>query len=616
MKVSDVRVGEMRPSQLMWAYGPGAVADLPNFSVVTAGLDYWDPSRCTPLKEPRLLAAVRTRLGWQVERLLAPPTIDDESTTAFSEESAVGVPVTTFPRWLRCPMCGLLAEVETGLFTFKKSPFRLDRIKWVHEGCPKAKKRAPTAIPSRFIVACDRAHLDDFPWRYYVHRGHSDCMEPLKFYEVGASLENANLFVECGCGKKRPMVDAFGPQAEEALPSCRGRHPHLGSYSKCDEPIRTLLLGASNGWFPETISVLAVPTEGTRLEQLVDEAWDDLKDIPGFESLVWYRKTSGMTSFIDFSDDAIWAAIESKRAREDEPISDDDHDLKVPEWEAFMRGENHGDHLKDFRLSLGKVPTKYGDIIDRVVLVERIREVNALTGFTRISPPEEVVDESGKQYRAPISTGPPTFVPASEVRGEGLFVAFKQDVLARWAQEPAVREREDMLLKAHREWRSARHLEPVDKGFPGAVYAVLHSFAHALMREIVLECGYNSASVRERIYAPRFGEAVNMAGVLVYTAAPDSEGTLGGLVALGEPSELERLITQALTSAELCSSDPLCSEHDPVPDKSLHGASCHACLFAPETSCERGNRYLDRALLVPTWAEAGTALFPGSGART
>ena len=603
MKLSDVRVGEMRPSQLLWAYGPGAVVDLPNFSVVVKGLDFWEPSRCTPLKEPRLLAAVKNRLGWQVERLLAPPIIQDGGGVTSREEAGIGVPVG-----------GLLADVETGLFTFKSNPYRMDRIQWIHDGCPKATR--PVAIASRFVVACDKGHMDDFPWRYYVHKGDTDCMEPMRFYEVGASLENANLFVECGCGKKRTMVEAFGQGAADALPSCRGRHPHIGTFGKCDEPIRAMLLGASNGWFPETISVLAVPTEGTRLEQLVDDRWDDLSIIAELPWLEAMRSASWMTAFIDFSNEAIWAAIEAKRAAPDEPGTDDDHDLKLPEWTAFMKGENHDAHLSDFRLSSAEVPVAFADVIDRVVRVERIREVNALTGFTRISPPEEMVDESGKQYRAPISSGRPTFVPASEVRGEGLFIAFRTEVLANWAQEPSVRAREARLLAAHREWRSARHLEPLEQGFPGVTYAVLHSFAHALMREIALECGYNAASIRERIYASRYGEPVSVAGVLIYTAAPDSEGTLGGLVALGEREELGRLIAQALSSAELCSSDPLCSEHDPVRDKSLHGATCHACLFAPETSCERGNRYLDRALLVPTWATKDTALFPGTGLVT
>jgi hypothetical protein len=105
-----------------------------------------------------------------------------------------------------------------------------------------------------------------------------------------------------------------------------------------------------------------------------------------------------------------------------------------------------------------------------------------------------------------------------------------------------------------------------------------------------------------------------MAGVLLYTAAADAEGTLGGLVALAEPGRLGRHIARALAQMQLCSSDPLCAEHLPFQEEpTLHGAACHACLFAPETSCERGNRYLDRTLLVPTVAQHGFAFFAGGG---
>ena len=100
-----------------------------------------------------------------------------------------------------------------------------------------------------------------------------------------------------------------------------------------------------------------------------------------------------------------------------------------------------------------------------------------------------------------------------------------------------------------------------------------------------------------------------MAGVLIYTAAADSDGTLGGLVDLGKPKNLGRLIEQALNRSMVCSSDPLCSEHDPSEDRSLHAASCHACTFVAETSCEKGNRYLDRALLVKTFECRDAAFF-------
>jgi len=149
----------------------------------------------------------------------------------------------------------------------------------------------------------------------------------------------------------------------------------------------------------------------------------------------------------------------------------------------------------------------------------------------------------------------------------------------------------------------------VDGDYPGIRYAMLHTLAHLLIRELALECGYNAASIRERIYAENMD--IPQAGILIYTAAADSDGTLGGLIELGKPENLGRLLKQALERAKVCSSDPLCSEHDPGKDRTLHAAACHACSFVAETSCERGNRYLDRALLVPTFEHAEAGFFKG-----
>jgi hypothetical protein len=166
-------------------------------------------------------------------------------------------------------------------------------------------------------------------------------------------------------------------------------------------------------------------------------------------------------------------------------------------------------------------------------------------------------------------------------------------------------------------WRKLRNLQPSQDGFPGIRFVFLHSLAHSLIRQIVLDCGYTSASLRERLYC-RWGNDHGgpMVGILIYTAAPDSEGTLGGLMELGSPASLSRHLQQALESMKLCASDPLCSEHAPSSDgRGIHGACCHACLFAPETSCERGNRYLDRSALVETFAGGATVFFERSNER-
>lgn len=138
---------------------------------------------------------------------------------------------------------------------------------------------------------------------------------------------------------------------------------------------------------------------------------------------------------------------------------------------------------------------------------------------------------------------------------------------------------------------------PPEDHWPGDRYLVLHTLSHLLVREIALECGYSSASISERIYA---NPGRDETGILLYTTASDSEGTLGGIVRLSEASQLDRLLRAAFANARRCSSDPLCAEHTPMgTEDTLHGAACHACLFASETTCERGNRFLDRRLVVP-----------------
>lgn len=173
------------------------------------------------------------------------------------------------------------------------------------------------------------------------------------------------------------------------------------------------------------------------------------------------------------------------------------------------------------------------------------------------------------------------------------------------AHHPQILELQD----ASAAWRVRRNL-PVGP-LPSARFILVHSFAHMLLHQVALDCGYSVASLKERVYARGLETGDPMAGVLVFTADSDSEGTLGGLVALGDPATLGRLVTEGLQRASLCSGDPLCAEHhaDVERGSSLHGAACHSCLFLPEIPCNHGNRSLDRAVLVPTFAVPDLAFF-------
>lgn len=606
-------VGEVRPSQLLWTYGPGAMVDLPNLSVVTLGTNHWEKDRCAPIEESRLLDAVRKRLGPQVETLRMPPFQKNEPVDAYSAEANIGVPVSPFPRWLRCVKCGLLSEYDVGLFEIKENRYRPEQTRFVHRACKGSKGDRPAkdadAVPARFLIACKDGHLDDFPWHYFVHMGSSNCKGTLRFFESGASLQTENLKVKCdACGASRNMAQAFGQAGKENLPACRARHPHLDVFEdSCDEEPRAVLLGATNAWFPVTLSALAIPLSKDPIAQLVLDGWDYFEDLDSEAEVAITVKTlkkSGALPGIDkHQPKAIWDTIESIRSGTgQEEISNSD--IKKPEWEV-LTNPNPPTDWPHF-LSRGvSAPEGFQAQIKNVLLLERLREVNALIGFTRIEAQEGGAEDGAEM--ASLSRTSPDWVPASEVHGEGIFIRFDEEFLSRWEEKSSVKEIESKLREGHRGWRNARKLNP-DEGFPGVRYAMLHTLAHLLIRELSLECGYNAASIRERIYADTEGDDPQ-AGILVYTAAADSDGTLGGLVDLGKPENLGRLLRQALKRAQICSSDPLCSEHDPGKDKSLHAAACHACSLVAETSCEHGNRYLDRTLLVPTMENSRAAFF-------
>lgn len=607
MPREPLRVGELRPSQLLITYGVGAVVDLPYLSAMVMGLDDWPITYSDVINEPRLLAEVRRQLGPQVKALRTPPLVPDTGglvISPFDSASSVGVPVATFPRWMVCSYCRLLAPLSAGLFELKVEPYRPDKARYVHRNCRRP-GAPPEVLPARFLVACEKGHMDDFPWFWFVHQGETGCRGPLRLIELGPSGEAADVMVKCeGCGRNRAMSLAFSEEGRSRMPLCRGRRPQLRDFEAggCDEQMKTMLLGASNSWFPIVPSALSIPVGEDRLSQLVNEQWGVLERVTSKDTLRLLRDACALKQLAAYSDDQLWDAVERRR-REGEAGLPGETDLKTPEWRVLSRPDPSR-NTRDFQLRAVEPPEGYRRYFERVVLVDRLREVRALVGFTRIDAPGEDFDTP----RAPLSRSAPSWVPATEIRGEGVFIQFSEAAVREWLVGGQDLNQE--FLVAHRRWRETRRLN-LDTGYPSLRYVLLHSFAHALIRQLALECGYATASIRERIYCRDPGEdGEAMAGVLLYTAAPDSEGTLGGLVSLGRPETLGRHLDQAFQSMTLCASDPLCAENRPSREQlALHGAACHGCLFVPETSCERGNRYLDRSVLVRTLERRDFAFF-------
>lgn len=495
---------------------------------------------------------------------------------------------------VRCTACNRLAPMDSSStwgFVNDK-PRRPDEAKFFHQDCPRH-KRQPLAVAARFVLACINGHLDDFPYREFVHRGGA-CPEAshpaLQMDDYGGN-RGANVVIRCTrCPAKRNISQAIGRRGEESLPMCRGRHPHLGTFGPCEERPLAIVVGASNTWFAQTLATLAVPaTRASALQAKVAEPWEFLQNVSSREILDAFWVLPQFQVLHKWGKGEVFDAI-GQHAKE-AAVGDAETeypDLLTPEWDIFTSSPLP-EPSDDFALRRdpGGVPAGIAGFLSDVVQAERLREVRALTGFTRLDAPDP--EDPDLVTRAPLARDRPAWVPASEVRGEGIFLRVDQSLLSAWevrvADSPAVREHGAAFGRFRANRYSERIRGDFDPmyGWPGARYIALHTLSHLLIRTIALECGYSSASLSERIYS-----GPERSGILIYTAVPDAEGTLGGLVSLAEQEPLTRVVERALRDALRCSSDPLCAERLPMaPADFLHGAACHACLFVSETTCER-----------------------------
>jgi hypothetical protein len=623
------RIGSARPSHLMFTSGIGSLIDLPNFSVLMRGLDDWNYDGVpdwAPIAEPRLLAAVQALPGNKhVEQLRPAPWMAGLDADPRGPASRVGVPTAPFPAWLRCTACNELAPLDSQVFGFENDrPRRPHDARFFHDSCGRKRSgKKALAVPARFVLACTAGHLDEFPYMHFVHHG-DQCPKAshprLQMEDRGGNI-GANVAIRCvSCGQSRNMREAMGARGALNLPRCRGRHPQLATFEPlgCDRhPPKVLVIGASNQWFAQTLSTLAVPrTNASELEATVEQYWDEVSELPKEMYTYGRRNVPAFRALTKWVDDEISAAVDAIRARKDgeqDSAPAGYPDLRTPEWEIFCATQPP-DPTDDFaiRRDPNGVPAPLTGIFTDVVQVERLREVRALVGFTRLDAPDP--DDPELVARAPLARSEPAWLPASEVRGEGIFLRLPETLLSDWEDQVASSEQLHHHQGAYRHFRQNRYSDRIAGSFdpmkhwPGARYIALHTLSHLLIRAIALGCGYSSASLTERIYAGSDDDP--RSGILIYTAVPDAEGTLGGLVSQAEPHRLVQLTTKALHDAMRCSSDPLCAERLPQPHADfLHGAACHVCLFVSETTCERGNRFLDRRFVVPI-DKPELALFP------
>jgi hypothetical protein len=587
--------GQIRRGQVITTYGPGALIDLPRHSAIVGGLDTWPKvSDLEEISEPRLTRKLQIMTDVAGPRLYAPPPAENDP-----REPARGIGVWRFPEWF------VVQEAEGG--EERERSRRLVHRKGLDE---KGRFDGRPVVATRFVRACPKGHVDDVDWQRFVHGVQDTCRRQLWLDERGTSGDLADLVVRCECGKSRSLYEATLLEMNP-LDTCRGARPWLGRNTNedCNLPSRLLIRTASNAYFPQVVSVLSLPDRGSGVDTAVQEIWDVLQAVDSIETLAVFKRLPKVTEKLaPYSDDEILKAILAAKGgqAEEKPV-------KQVELDALLAApEGFGDDVPvDQNFHARRLPdhawrrTKRSDGIEAVIQLHRLREVLALVGFTRF---EAMTPDIQGEYETDVERAQialePSWFPAVENRGEGVFVQLRAAAVTTWLSRPAVEKRLGALAGGHQQWMKDRKSQ---RPFPGGPYVLLHTLSHLLIQSLAMRCGYPASSIRERIYADGLAKRF---GILLYTGSPDAEGTLGGLVQ--QARHFEDHLVQALRTSALCSNDPVCAQH--VPGKSLenrwlHGAACHGCALVAETSCEMRNDYLDRALVVPVLGVPDAAFF-------
>ena len=624
-------LNNIRRAQLLAPFGPGALHTLKNgISVITGGLDHWYKSNDGPMAGDEQLAEWKIH-EWRLERMLGVDhfRLPPEYRKFTDGGGEVTVPLLRFPTWFVCPICG-----------------RLDKRQLHTDGlvpCPREECKKTKMVQVRFVAACDHGHILDFPWNEWVHRNKTpDCRGPLHYRAVGAgSLRDIK--IECrGCNISRSLenvMQASPDRTRSYLSSnlerpfntdeeswqgsvfgCSGQMPWLGTEQPgvCGLPIQAVLINATNVHYAEIRSSIFLPVELAASSQAAEETLRSpgplgflnlTRDAMSPELCLETIKKKYPDDLSDFEDgdllEAIHAIWELPSVGEEDPVvgSNDEED-----WEQFRYGEyevltsaseTDRDDLTTLVANLSECSASFRQLIDGVTLVPQLRETRVFAGFSRLiaQPPVTAPESLELLWRNPPENSHSQWLPATLVYGEGIFIRLRQDTLISWEENTEIVNRISRLNRHYADVVTRRNWRALEVS-PRLV--LIHTLAHLLINRLVYECGYSSASLRERLYvSTRPGK--EMAGLLIYTSSGDSDGTLGGLVRAGQPSNLERILFRALEEARWCSADPVCQENGTSGGQgpeSLNLAACHSCSLLPETSCEHFNRFLDRATVV------------------
>ena len=607
--------GETRRSQIVSTYGPGAIVDYPRLSGIMAGLDDWN------IFDGSLPADAQFNER-NLQKMLGKDFFVQVATDERMEES-FALPVFRFPRYYYCPECHMLDRYKVisrtiGRETEYNKVLYCSNSKCVKDGKPVR------LIPSRFIVACLNGHIDDFPYYEWAHKKNNGKGEKHQlFLEYKGNTGGLDsIVISCTCGAWNTMAGSMDKEALSFM-KCTCSMPWLGLNGEkkpwykdpegCNAKMRTMQRSANNVYYPVPQSALTIPPWSLKVQQVIRKYQETLEDIfdedeEDIDRRLKKHYSKHQKEYRCSESVFIREAWRCFRDPDDTEITE--KVLRTREYAAFCDVDRN-EQEDFFKTKSSIVPLELEDYIENIKIVCRLREVKVLKGFRRILPsdeknPEKRVEEGllDREF-VPISRQPLNWLPAIQMFGEGIFIQLKESAVVKWEEKNAFRyqvvgERLDIP------WVGENMFNPRKPR-----YILLHTLAHLLIRQLTAQCGYASASLREKIYATFNDSEEQMCGILIYTSATDCDGSLGGLAREGDGLRIGNTLLSMLEDATWCSNDPICIDSHGQGFNSLNLAACHACALLPETSCEANNCLLDRAAIVGIPEDRSIGFFAG-----
>ena len=588
----------VRAAQAVLQYSVGAMVDFPDQTLITAAPETW--SETQRIYDDRFAKA----LG--VDYFALPTKI------SYSR----------FPEWYFCPKCRKFQPIDKWIAEYqrrsKPKALEIDPHMTRHMQCMDCRQ---DLVVARIVTVCEHGHINDFPWVKWVHKQSKKaiCGSPSLSFKTGASGTEGleGLSISCSCGAYTTLKGAFekdcfetlDKDAEEEIFRCEGGHPHKHEKGKCILHPRTVQRGSSSVYFPVVYSSLVIPPYADKLNAKIEKtgAFADCMTIIADEEpeerigtitrrlSKWVEKIASEIGAPKSSVEAIL----SRKWLDEGKVEIDVTSVKyrAEEYEA-LSGEistpsgSLGDFSREgIRKELFQDKLPY---VKSISLIDKVRVVNALIGFSRINPVSSKDDTGFVHVKEPETR----WYPAYEVRGEGIFIEFEQSDIDAWiAANPLVIGRTKKINDNYaNSFFALNHPRTITPKL-----LLLHTISHLLIKQLSFECGYSIANLSERLYCADESDGKEMAGVFIYTASGDSEGTLGGLVRQGKPDAFPQIFKRAIDGARTCSNDPVCILSGGQGRESLNLAACHACALLPETCCEERNGFLDRGVVIGTY---------------